>query len=52
MWYNQEQHTRGYTITFPDGFKLTPDDEAMSPVRGWEWHDEEPEWWPIDEPND
>lgn len=45
MWYNEEQQTRGYTVTFPDGVTITAEDAGKSPVRGWEWHEQEPEWW-------
>jgi hypothetical protein len=45
MWYNEEQETRGNEIIFPDGLKITAEDEDRSPVRGWEWHDVPPQWW-------
>jgi hypothetical protein len=45
MWYNEEQQTRGYVITFPDGTEITAADAAQSPINGWEWNSEPPAWW-------
>lgn len=45
MWYNREQQTRGNEITFPDGLIISASDADKSPVRGWEWNDNEPDWW-------
>jgi hypothetical protein len=45
MWYNEEQQTRGYVITFPDRTEITSQDAAQSPINGWEWNIEPPTWW-------
>jgi hypothetical protein len=45
MWYNEEQQTRGYTVTFPDGLTISAEDADKSPLRGWEWHEQPPQWW-------
>jgi hypothetical protein len=45
MWYNEEQQTRGNEVIFPDGLKISAADADKSPVRGWEWHEQPPQWW-------
>jgi len=46
MWYNQELKARAeYQVIFPDGLTITADDANGSPIRGWAWHTEPPEWW-------
>jgi hypothetical protein len=45
MWYNSELKIRAtHHVTFPDGLRITAEDANGSPIRGWEWHDEPPEW--------
>ena len=45
MWYNEQQQTRGNVITFPSGQKIDASNKDESPINGWHWHDEPPQWW-------
>jgi len=46
MWYNETLQVRAETqYIFPDGRVLDAENRDTSPVDGWEWHDEAPEWW-------
>jgi hypothetical protein len=47
MWYNEEQQTRGYVITFPDGTSISAVDAGQSPINGWEFNTDPPAWWDI-----
>jgi hypothetical protein len=48
MWYNEELQARAeHQVIFPDGLIITAADANGSPIRGWDWHDIPPEWWPM-----
>jgi hypothetical protein len=53
MWYNQELQERAEVqYIFPDGRVLDASNADKSPVDGWEWHTEPPEWWPKETTDD
>jgi hypothetical protein len=46
MWYNETLQVRAEVqYIFKDGRVLNAENRDTSPVDGWEWHTEPPEWW-------